>query len=872
MTFVRRLVSIASWVLRRNRAEQQLDDEVRSFVEMSTADKIRDGLPPAEARRLALAEIGGVEHVKESVRTGRHGALLDEIGRDIRYAIRMSRRHPGFASVTVLCLSLGVGANAAVFSVFSAMLLRPLPYADADRLGIVYKTGLTQRDQISTFGPAEFLDWRDQTQSFESLAMYVPWSPSLTEVEQAAQLTGIRGSGSLLRTLGVAPMLGRTFDSADEISGQRVAVISNRLWQEAFHGDPALLNRDVVLDGQRYVVVGIMPAAFQFPGRQVDVWSLLTIPRERIDRGETGFPMLARLRAGVSWEHARAELDARIAGMRREYAKTYDETAAGVVPLRDWFVDASQQRTLWLLIGAVAVLLLTTCANVANLMIVHSSARRQEIVVRLALGATRGRVVGQLLTEFIVLGALGGAIGLLLSLWARSAFVNLLPAGSPYQLVPVVLDWRVASYSLVLSMGSVIVAGLLPALKATRSELLTQGVRVTRVNMRGVLLVVQTAATVVLLAGAVLLVRSFMNVWRIDPGFSRAHVLATRIKLPNGRPAAAQTEFYDRLLDRLSYAPQVESVGAVSFLPLSGEGSGSYITIEGRPDLDVAHGTQPGAARLSVTPGFFDTLAIPVLEGRTFSRTDPPAASLVVINHALARRFFPDASPIGRRIKRGTLQAPFPWMTIVGVVGDVKLMSLFDDAQPTFFLSHAQTPTAAMTVVLRTPASTAVAASHVRSAVSGLDRNLPVGPVRAFDDLVLDSLADTRFPMLWIACFSILALVLSALGVYGVVSYTLLQRRREFVIRMVLGASPSGLTGLALRHGLWPTAIGCIAGLAAALALGHLLANRVYGVDVWDRTSLTVALTLPLLVALASSYPAVRRVAGVNPATILHID
>lgn len=864
-----------SWLTRlllRRRAEIELDAELRDHVERLVADYRAAGMSDREARRRARAEFGGVERVKEDCRDVRPARWLEVLLQDVRHAGRVLRRHAGFASTTVLCLALGIGANAAVFSVFSAVLLRPLPYTNPDRLGIVYKTSRTQQDRRSTFGPAEFLDWRNDTHSFEALAMYVPWTPSLTGVDQAAYLTGIRGSGALLHTLGVAPLLGRTFGDADEKSGEHVVVISHRLWQQAFHGDATLLGRGVVLDGQPHIIIGIMPPAFQFPGRQVDVWAPLTIRPEAIDRGEVGFPMLARLRPGVSWAQASAELAARVQTLRREYANTYDDTAAGLLPLRDWLVGGNPRQTLWLLLGAVAVLLLTACVNVANLMLAHGMARRQEMLVRLALGATRRRVMGQLLTESVLLGLAGCVLGLLISLWARDAFVNLLPAGSAYRLAPIVLDWRVITYSLVLSMASVVGAGLLPAIRAARSDLATHGPRVTRVSVRAGLLVAQTAAAVVLLAGATLLVRSFVNVWNIDTGFSRANVVAGRVSLPTSTPPPAQTAFYDRLLDRLAAAPQVEAVGAVSFLPLSGEGSGGYFTIEGRPDLDLARGTQPGAARLSVTPGFFSTLQIPVVDGRTFGPADTNGTPLVVINRAFADQFFPGVSPVGRRIKRGTLPAPFPWMTVIGVVGNVKLLSLFDQTTPTVFLSHAQTPSAAMTVVSRTAGTAEAMALHLRSAVQSIDPTQPVGAVRPFDDVVLDSLTAQRFPMLWLVCFALLAVTLSALGVHGVVSYALRERQREFVIRSVLGTSPSKLARLALRQGLWPTAIGCGIGVLAALALARLVAHLAYGVEIHDRTSLGLALVLPLLVAIAASYPSVRRVTHENPATILRLE
>jgi putative ABC transport system permease protein len=617
-----------------------------------------------------------------------------------------------------------------------------------------------------------------------------------------------------------------------------------------------------------------MPESFQFPTRQAEIWAPLTIDPGRVDRGEIGTAMIGRLRPGKTLVQAETELAARMRALRQEHAGTYVGWDADVIPLRDWHIGANQRKTLWLLLAAVAIVLLVSCANVANMLLAWGSARRDEIAVRLTLGSSRARIISQLLTECVLLGLGGAALGLAFSIWAREAFVNLLPPASPFQLMPIETDWRVVSYALGVAMVSVLAAGLAPVRHALRIGLVSaHGERVAPTRLRATLLVAQTAATVLLLAGAGLLVRSFLNVWSLDPGFSRTNVQTTRIGLPGSMPASRRIAFFDDLLGRLASAPGARAVGGISNLPLGGENSSNYISIEGRPELHTET-SHPGAERLSVTPGVLRALQIPLLDGRTFTAADTATAPLVVIvNRTLAARFYPNESPVGKRIKRGTPQAPFPWMTIVGVVGDIKISGLLGDVGPTIFLAHTQTPTPAMTIVLRTDAPIAAVTEQVRSTVRALDPNQPVGAIRPFDDIVFDSLATRTFPMLWIACFAGLAVMLSALGVHGVVSYALAQRRREFGIRLALGASQRRLLSQALRQSLLPTALGCAFGLAAALWLTSALSSLVFGIGLRDQAWLFAAAALfPVIVALVSSYPSARRVTSLDPTMVLRMD
>lgn len=869
----RLLARLKSWIGRR-RFEDELAEELETHRSLRQRQLEQAGLSARDAEAASRRALGNTTLASEEVRDVRVIRWVETLRRDLGYAFRVLRRNPSFAAVAIGCLALGIGANAAVFSVFSAVLLRPLPYRDPDQLAILCKTSTQRTVSRLTFGPAELLDWHGELTSLTGPAAYQPWAPNLTGVEQSEQLVGVRGSGDLMPLLGVAASAGRVLVPEDVTGRARVVVVSHGLWRRVFRGDPALVGRGIRLDGELHTVVGIMPESFQFPTRQAEIWSPLAIDPGRVDRGEIGTALIGRLAAGATMAQAKAELDARMRALRQAYPGSYTGWDADVVPLRDWHIGANQRRTLWLLLGAVAIVLLASCANVANMLLAWGSARRDEIAVRLTLGSSRGRIVSQLLTECVLLGLGGAALGLALSVWARETFVNLLPPGSPFGLMPIETDWRVVAYALGVAMVSVLAAGLAPVRHALRTELISaHGPRVSATRLRASLLVAQTAATVLLLAGAGLLVRSFVNVWTLDPGFSRTNVQTSRIGLPGGAPASRRIAFFDDLVGRLASAPGAQAVGAISNLPLGGEGSSNYISIEGRPELHT-ESHHPGAERLSVTPGVFSALRISLLEGRTFTASDTAAAPLVVIvNRTLAARFFPNESAVGKRIKRGTPQAPFPWMTIVGVVGDIKLAGLLGDVGPTIFLAHTQTPTAVMTLVLRTDAPAGAVTEQVRSAVRTIDPNQPVGAIRPFDDIVFDSLAHRTFPMLWIACFAGLAVLLSALGVHGVVSYALAQRRREFGIRLALGASRQRLLGQVLRQSLLPTALGCVLGLAAALWLMRTLSSLVFGIGLGDQIGLfAAAAVFPVIVALASSYPSARRVTALDPTMVLRLE
>jgi putative ABC transport system permease protein len=516
--------------------------------------------------------------------------------------------------------------------------------------------------------------------------------------------------------------------------------------------------------------------------------------------------------------------------------------------------------------------LLIACANVANLLLAQGSTREQELAVRVTLGATRGRLFTQRITESAVLAISAAALGTGLSVWTRDALLNVLPAGSVYRLVPAAIDWRVLAYTIVLSAATALLFGIVPAIRASRADLreLATGQRVAGSRVRGALLAVQTALAVMLLAGAGLLIRSFVTVSNVDPGFVASHVLTAHINLPSRTREVEIPIFFETLLARLRSTADVKAAGAVSNLPLGSGSSGGYVTFEDRPAPPPDAIDRPSAQRLFVSLGYFEALQIPQHEGRLFTEADAGSAPpVVIIDRAFARLYWPNDSPLGRRIKRGTPQAPFPWLTIVGVVADVKQHGLTTTPVPTIYLPHQQTPSPGMTLVVRGDLDPAVFAARLRSLVRQLDPDQPVSAIRPFESVVFGSLAWRWLPTLWLTIFASLALVLAALGVYGVVSYAVLRRAREFGIRLALGAVSRDLVILTLRQGLAPVVVGSIAGLVAAANLTSLLRTFLHGVSPVDATAFAAAVGTLLVVALAASYLPARRVARQDPTIAL---
>jgi putative ABC transport system permease protein len=548
----------------------------------------------------------------------------------------------------------------------------------------------------------------------------------------------------------------------------------------------------------------------------------------------------------------------------------------GVTPLREWFVGSSTRSVLWALLGAVGLLLLMTCANVGNLLLARGGGRARELLVRAAIGASRGRLVAQLLTESFVLSAIAGLVGLLVALWVVEAIGPLFPEGSTWVASPIALDWRVLSYLVAISIAAALLFGGFPALRYSRIEF-TPGLAARSMfshRLQRTLLVAQTALAMTLLAGAGLMTRSFLELWRVEPGFTADGVMTARVSLPPTHPGAMQAPFFARIIEQLAGSPDIIAAAAVTHVPMSGLGNSGYITIEGRESLSENPATRPGAARFIVTADYFRALAIPAVQGRLFTGDDrAETLPVVIVNEAMARQYWPGESPVGRRIKRGTPTAPFAWLTIAGVVPDVRQQGLGNTPGPMVYLPLPQSPEPSMTLVVKSRLPDAAAVARIRAAVRSVDRDQPVSTMRPLNDIVFGSVSEQWMPMMWMTIFAALALVIASLGVYGVVSYIVEQRRREFGIRLALGARRTDLVRLGVRQGVGPAVLGAVLGIGAATLVSRINSTLFAGAASGSNVPMLLAAgALLCVVALAASYGPARRVANDDAALTLRAE
>jgi predicted permease len=806
-------------------------------------------------------------------------------------ALRAFVRSPGFAAVAILSLAIGIGANTAIFTVVNALLLRPLPYAHADRQTILWNTSPGLGIIEDWFSTAQYFDIKSGVRSFEDVALAIGANANLTGDGEPERVGTIRVSSNLLGMLGVRPLFGDAFTPADDRPGSTgKAVLSYGTWQRRYGGDPAVVRRSLTLNGQVYEIVGVLPASFSLP-REVlptlgvvdDAEILLPLPlpaNAAQVRNREDYNIVARLTPGATIEQARAELDTLTARLRQEHPDFYPPNGGltfRVLPLQEQAVG-KVRLALIVLVASVAFVLLIACANVANLLLSRSLARQREIAVRAALGASRARIVRQLLGESALLGIAGGGLGLIFSLLCIQG-IRVLGSTSVPRLNEIAIDWRVLAFTTVISLASVAIFGLAPALRLSRVDLtvsLNDASRGSsggrgmwrRPNSRTLLVVVELALSVMLLVGAGLLVRSFAHLQRVSPGFNPASVLTLELTMTGRKynDADAVLNTYRSLWERLSRLPGVTAVGGISALPLSGMMAWGPITIEGRtgPEGEKFINTD-----IRVVGGdYFKTMEIPLREGRLFGEQDTRTSErVVIVDDRFARQFWPGESAIGKRIRTGGFDVTpdTPWMTIVGVVGHVKQDSLDADSRIAYYRYHGQSPTRAMNVVVRSAADPSSLPSAVTQEIRQIDADLPIYKMQTMGTRVDASLAERRFAMLLLTLFAVLALGLAAVGVYGVMAYLVSQSRRELGIRLALGAAPRDLLWLVVRHGMVTAAIGMALGLAGAFALTRFMRNLLFGVQATDPwTFAAIALTLAAVALMATFVPA-RRAARIDP-------
>ena len=865
----------------RSHVENELSEELRFHMERLTEENAARGMMTEEARYAALRGLGGVEQIKEECRDMRQVNYIEDFFRDIRYGLRMVAKSPGFIAAAVLTLALGIGANIAIFSVVNAVLVRPLPYRDAGRLVMLWSTEPKKgwRGQAS---PLDFVTWRQESRSFESLAAIRPNSAILTGRGEPVRLSGGQISAGFFETLGIAPQLGRIFAPAEyRPGGERVVLIAHGLWQERFGSDPGIIGRSIRLSDELFTVVGVMPDALQFPIDGLKFWLPLELNEAQPDDRHFLF-VVARLKDGKGVAEARTDVATTAGRLEKQFPGSHAAYGAAVVPLRESFTGAVRPA-LALLSGAVGMLLLIVCGNVASLLLARASARGREIAVRLALGASRWRLARTMLTESLLLALAGGALGVALAYGGIRLLLASLASDLtlPSYLRTVALDSRVLAFMLVLCVIAGLISGLLPALRSSRHDpyaALKEGAGTTtaglrQLRLRGTLIVAELALTSILLVAAGLLMQNAVRLQRTDPGLRPDHVLVMDVALPRARYREPQQRaaFYRDALDRIRSLSGVRYVGAVNNLPFR-DWTGFNFTIEGHPT--PAPSEVPEALERIASPDYFQAMGIPVLKGRAFTDGEGPSTMpVVMVNAALVRRYFSGEDPVGRRLRPGGPDEPgAPWYTIVGVVGDVRHLGMEAAPSPEIYALQAQDPWPGMTIVVRTEPDPWAMAAAVKNQLWAVDPDLPISGMASMSQVLSDSLWPSRILTCLQGIFAAIALLVSSVGLYAVVSQSVTLRRHEFGVRLAVGAEPAQILRLVLSQGLKLILLGMGAGLLGAIALARSLSALLPVVSPTDPWTYAGASAVMAVVALAACWQPARRAAGVDPMVALRYE
>ena len=867
----------------RRRRERELDEEIRTHVRMAAAERMARGETPEAAEAAARRELGNEALVKEVTRAQWQFPRVSEIARDVRYGFRMLRRSPGFAAVAVLTLALGIGANTAILSVVNAILLRPLAYADPERLVVLLHRG------YNPVAPANFLDWKSRTRSFETMGAAEAWAANLTSGDTPEKLSALRMTPEILPMLGVSPLAGRFF-SADEASAGRdhVVLLSHGLWKRRFGSDPMAVGSAITLNGESYTVIGVMPPDFAFApfwATDAEMWAPLDLSKRAGNREGSSLRVFGRLRSGVSPASAAREVAAVTAVLEREFPGTNRDVR--VMPLQEKVVG-NVRPVLLVILGAVALVLLIACANVANMLLARSSARRREIALRAAIGAGRGRLIRQLLTESVVLACVGGAAGVALGAWGLKALLAVAPESIP-RLHDVRLDLRVLFATLGVALLTGIAFGLAPALEASATRISgalkeggAAGAGREGGRIRRVFAGLEVAVALVLLVGAGLMIRSFVALQRIDPGFDPRGVVTLEVSVTGTAQAepGRRAVLYPQILERFRALPGVRAAGAINHIPIAGDIWGLPYLVEGRPI--PRPGETPTATYRAVMPGYFETMRIPILRGRDVAAGDTAdAPGVVLVNEFLARRTWPGEDPVGKRIAFDGSDDNPAWLTVIGVVRNVVRAEWSDEPEDEAYLALAQRPAlmnsrhpqeAYASFVVRTDGDPAALAPSLRAAVRDLDPTLPVSAVQTMREVVWQANGRARFQTWLLAVFAAAAALLAAVGIYGVMSYAVSRRSREIGVRMALGARPGEVLRLIVGQGMGVAAAGAAAGLAPALVLTRLMRSLLYGVPPTDLATYAAVGGGVLAIALVASYVPARRAARIDPAAALRAE
>jgi putative ABC transport system permease protein len=869
---------------RRKHWDAERASELTAYLEAATQENVARGMTPAEARDTARRKLGNTTLVREEIYHMNSIGFLETFWQDLRYGLRVFAKKPAFTAVAVLTLAIGIGANSAVFSVVNSVLLEPLPYRQENRLVMVWEHNFPRAQNHNVVSPANFLYWQDHNTVFDQMAAFYDTSVTLTGEGDPEQIPGQAVSWNFFPLLGISPDIGRDFSSDEGQPGHNhVVLLSHGLWQRKYGGDRDVVGKSLRLNGGNYVVAGVMPPDVtlfapkgSLTGKPAQLW--VPIGWTANHRKFTGRWMtaVARLKPGASLVQAQTQMDSLVKDVTVQYPDFETGWGVNLVPVHGDMVSPIRP-TLLVLIGAVGFVLLIACANVANLMLGHAAGREREIAVRAALGATRGRVIRQCLTESIILAFVGGALGLLAASWTTSALLALVP--KDIQVRTAHLDWRVVMFAMAVCVITGIAFGVAPAFTAARTDLnasLREGGR-NDTGMRGgrlrnALAVAEIALSLVLLASAGLLMKSFLRLTSVDPGFDPHDVLSLRINLPGTKyPEDAQAiEFFHHLLERVRTLPGVRSATISNSFPLSGATPGTDFAIVGKPSMPV------GQSRVTevqmVGSDYFPTMGIRLLHGRTFTdREETVQSRVVIVSQMLAQQFFPNEDPLGQKIVIDMKEKNEP-SEIIGIVADVKRAGLDSTPVAISYWPHAELAFSSMMLAVRTGSDPLNQVGSIREIVRQIDPELPLANVATMDQYMADSTARQRFGALLIATFACIALALAAIGIYGVIAYAVSQRTREFGIRMALGAERSDVLWLVTGHGARLAALGLVFGMAGTVALTGLLRELLFGVSPHDFATLAAVAAFLAAITLLASYIPARRAMRVDPMVVLRYE
>jgi predicted permease len=895
MSLLSRFVMALKNLFGRGRVERELDEELRAYVDLLVAEKVKDGVSPEEARRAAMHEVGGVEYMKDQVRDERPGMLIENAGRDLRYGLRQLRRSPGFAAVAILTIALGTGATSAIFSVINAVALKPLPYPQSDCL--VFITSQFTRLNFDKFwvSPPEYLELRERSKSYTDIAAYTSAAVNVSDGTRPERVNALVVSHNMFDVLGVRPRLGTPFTAEQDLPNtEPVVILSDAIWQRTYGSDPAIVGKTVEIQGKKRRVVGVAPAGLDIHDSRADVWLPLGIdPANRTQsRGSHYLYLIGRLKPDVSPGKAESELlsNLRQWGTLNPGTHTPNDSThrLQIAPMRTEVIG-NVARALWVLQGAVVLVLLIACANVANLLLVRAEGRHKEFAIRTALGAGRGRILRQFTAEGLVLATIGSALGLVIAYWGLKALLAANPDSIPRS-AEIAIDPRVLLFTLVVAAVTAAIFGLAPLLhlgdNAVSAAIKEGGARTTqstaRHRVRRSLVAAEIALAVMLVVGAGLLMRSFRNLTTVDAGFDAKNLTTFALFMPQASYPDPQrrARFASDMLDKLRAIPGVTAAAAMQGLPPNRQVNANDTQMDGvpqGPDFPIQNVDYWNSA----TVGYFEAMKIPIVKGRGFESGDIGGAGVAVINESLAQRFYPKTNPIGRRIRPPVpivMPDTFPWFTIVGVAKDVKQGGLDQKVGTELYFNIEQGPRvnqsapSALNFVVRSKQPAKVLAPAIQNVVRGMDAALPIVQLRDMAAVFGDSVSRQRFLSLLLGIFAAVALTLAAIGTYGVLSYLVTERRREIGIRVALGASGVGIMRLVLRQGLTITAAGIGLGILGALALARVVQTLLYGVSSTDPATYAGVGAVIFAVALLACLVPAQRAMRVDPLEAIRND